>query len=233
MDSINQWTEKWAKEKGMNVWFETETTSTNAIAKQKMRHFEVYLTDHQTAGRGRGGAHWHEGEKHGTLLSSWTFTLNSPPQPIASPLFGLAVYTSLKSAWPQLPFSLKAPNDIYLGDKKLAGLLIEGVSIGKESLLVVGLGMNVFSYPKELNTATHIAGHTPVDFAHWVKFLDPLYSYFNEMAVLATDTDMPEAFCHQLREALNYFPLKDERVVEVDARGNIITDQDVIRWFDL
>ncbi len=233
MESINQWTKKWADSKDLRVWFERETSSTNSIAKQKGRDFEIYLTDHQTQGRGRGGAQWHEGENQGTLLSSWTFLLNSPPQPIASPLFGLALYTSLKSAWPDATFSLKAPNDVYLGQKKLAGLLIEGVSMGNESLLIVGLGLNVHSFPREIPTATHLESQVSVNYENWVKFLDPLYSYFNEMAILATDTEMPKSFCHQLKEALNYFPLKDETIVEVDARGNIITKDSVIRWFDL
>ncbi len=233
MSSVNEWTKKWADSKGIKVWFEKETTSTNSIAKEQAREYELYLTDHQTKGRGRGGAHWHEGENSGTLLSSWTFLLNSPPQPIASPLFGLAVYLSLKSAWPMLPFSLKAPNDIYLFDKKLAGLLLEGISTGNQSLLVVGLGLNVHSHPKEVATATDLASQISVTAENWAKFLDPLFSYFNEMAVLSTDSEMPESFCHQLKEALNYFPLKEDVVIEVDTRGNIITNDDVIRWFDL
>lgn len=233
MRSINQWTKKWADLQGLTYWFKPETTSTNAIAKQKGGEFKLYLTDHQTQGRGRGGAHWHEGESAGTLLSSWTFLLSSSPQPIASPLFGLAVYLSLKSAWPLLPFGLKAPNDIYLGDKKMAGLLIEGVSMGTQSLLVIGLGINVFSYPKDVPTAVHLESKTTVNYENWVQFLDPLYSYFNEMAVLSTAGEMPTSFCHQLKDALNNFPLKEDQVIEVDARGNIITGGDIIRWFDL
>lgn len=233
MRSINQWTKKWADLRGLNFWYEPETTSTNLIAKQKGRDFEVYLTDHQTQGRGRGGAQWQEGDVNGTLLSSWTFLLNSSPQPIASPLFGLAVYSSLKSVWPELQFSLKAPNDIYLGDKKLAGLLIEGVSMGSQSLLVIGLGLNVFSAPTSVPTATYLESKTTVNEESWVQFLDPLHSYFNEMAVLSTATEMPTSFCHQLKDALNYFPLKEEPVTDVDPRGNIISGDDVIRWFDL
>ncbi|OQW46587.1 MAG: hypothetical protein A4S09_05235 [Proteobacteria bacterium SG_bin7] len=233
MESINQWTKKWADSKGLKVWFEKETTSTNSIAKQNGGDFEIYLADRQTQGRGRSGAHWSEGENYGTLLSSWTFILNSPPQPIASPLFGLAVYTALKSTWPNESFSLKAPNDIYLGQKKLAGLLIEGISRGDESLLIVGLGLNVHSFPLEITTATHLESRVSVAYENWVQFLDPLYSYFSEMAILATDTEMPESFCRQLKEALNYFPLKDESVIEVDAHGNIITEDSVIKWFDL
>ena len=233
MESINQITKELATEKGLTVCYESETVSTNLKAKELGKTNDLYLTDHQTQGRGRGSAHWHDTASGTCLLSSWTFQLNQPPQPIASPLFGVALYMALKNIWPNGDFSLKAPNDIYLGDKKLAGLLIEATSTGANTLLVVGLGINIFDHPKEVTVATHLTTGVKFTAEAWSKFLDVLITYFNEMAVLSTANEMPAPICHQLQMALNLNPNIEDLVSEVDRRGNIITKNGVIRWFDL
>ncbi len=233
MDSISQWTRDWSIQRNLDVWFQPETTSTNTIAKQTPGKYHLYLTDHQYMGRGRGGSSWHNTRPGENLLSSWVFSLPTPPQPIASPLFGLAVYTSLKTIWPNFAFSLKAPNDVYLANKKVAGLLLEVISAGEEYHLIVGLGLNVFSHPSEVEHADHIASVAKVDVTKWFQFLDTLQTYFRSMAEISIESEIPNSFCEQLCVALNYFPLKEKVVLKVHPNGDIVTDEDVIKWFDL
>lgn len=78
---------------------------------------------------------------------TWSFAVDSPPQPITAPLVGLSLFRAAHSCWPELGFALKAPNDLLLDDGKVAGLLTESVSCGTQHRLLIGLGMNVFSNP--------------------------------------------------------------------------------------
>ena len=48
---------------------------------------------------------------------------------------------------------VKWPNDVLVGDRKLAGLLSERIEIGNASLVVVGVGLNVTLRDDELPTA--------------------------------------------------------------------------------
>ena len=55
--SVGTATQGWAKKSQIPVWYEAETTSTNLIAKENplaAGPICLYLTDHQTHGRGRG-----------------------------------------------------------------------------------------------------------------------------------------------------------------------------------
>jgi BirA family biotin operon repressor/biotin-[acetyl-CoA-carboxylase] ligase len=64
---------------------------------------------------------------------------------------GLSLYRAF-GHHPELKFSdqfyIKPPNDLYLGKKKVAGLLIEVVSQGPDHhQVIIGLGLNLFSHP--------------------------------------------------------------------------------------
>ena len=230
-DSVSQWTIDWCKIRNKRTWYQASTTSTNQIAKEQGTTFDVYLTDHQSQGRGRKNSEWLDVAGGSSLLSSWTFKLSKPPQPIASPLFGLAVFTSLKTVWPNLPFSLKAPNDVYLGDKKIAGILLEVVSTGSEHLMILGLGLNVFASPESLPHATYLSTMgVLVTNTDWQRFLDVLQTYFTEMANLSMHQEMPSGLCEQIKTALNHFPLKKAYVDKVEANGHIVTEVSSTPW---
>ncbi len=102
----------------------------------------LYLTDHQTAGRGRGGAAWWSGE------GGLAFTLLTGEVPIAGaqiPRLSLGVGVALCEALEPMagqPVQLKWPNDIMVRGRKLAGVLIE-VPGGGPPRLAIGIGINV------------------------------------------------------------------------------------------
>ena len=79
---------------------------------------------------------------HGPMLSPHS------PQPIMAPLIGLALLKSCQFVWPNLKLSLKAPNDLFLMHKKVAGLLTESIQQGDKHRLIIGLGMNINDHPQ-------------------------------------------------------------------------------------
>jgi BirA family biotin operon repressor/biotin-[acetyl-CoA-carboxylase] ligase len=122
----------------------------------------VVLADHQTAGRGQHGRPWVAPDGAALLFS----VVLRPPLPVARwreiPLAtGCAVAEALETVAP-VRATLKWPNDVLIGERKLAGILAEGVA-GAPPLVIVGIGVNVSQQepdwsPGLAGTAASLAG---------------------------------------------------------------------------
>ena len=116
----------------------TNTLMKELLAKGEWPEGERFLyTAFQTAGRGQAGNGW-ESEEGKNLLCS----ILLPPK---KELFDLNVLTAV--AVQRLlgeGFTIKWPNDIYYGDKKIAGILVENAILGSEvKYSIAGIGLNV------------------------------------------------------------------------------------------
>lgn len=117
----------------------------------------------QRAARGRMGRRWRS-PIGGCWLSVLIRDIDSSALEPLSPRLGLAVAQALEQAIPALPkLALKWPNDILLGRRKLAGVLVEARwRGGSPEWLTVGLGVNISNpIPAELElSATAVAAVT-------------------------------------------------------------------------
>jgi len=97
----------------------------------------------QDAGRGRHGRAWETVE--GNFLGSTIVQLrgDDPPAPALALAAGLALIEAVEVAAPDAPLSLKWPNDLMLGDAKLAGILLERSG----DKVVAGFGVNLAAAP--------------------------------------------------------------------------------------
>ena len=133
---------------GFTVEIVPQIDSTNSELMRRARNGQLdpvlLVAERQTAGRGRLGRDWQSetsapGDQGGASL---TFSLGLPLQPRdwsgLSLAVGLAVVQSLH---PDL--RLKWPNDVWLDQRKLAGILIETTSIGPQRYAVIGVGINL------------------------------------------------------------------------------------------
>jgi len=125
----------------------------------------VVVADLQTAGQGTHGRTWHAAA--GTsLLASWLFR----PAPAEPGLFALLAGVAVARALERLGMpeaSLKWPNDVEAGQKKVAGALAHATTDGEGGSLVLGIGVNVHQtkddFPVELRasaTSLALTGHT-------------------------------------------------------------------------
>ncbi|MBK9302763.1 MAG: biotin--[acetyl-CoA-carboxylase] ligase [bacterium] len=125
----------------------------------------VAVARRQSAGRGRLGRRWHG---QGGLLMSW----NIDPVP-SPPVAGLAVWTGLTAVLALeeltgLPVRLKWPNDVFLGGRKLGGILLDFMVLTPRPRLVAGLGLNVGRLPPDLPPDVRArAAVLPPDPARW------------------------------------------------------------------
>ena len=128
----------------------TNTLMKEMIAKGEWQAGEEYLyTGFQTAGRGQSGNGW-ESEEGKNLLCS--ILISRQPSAVRSQPFYLnvavsvAVHRMVDSQFSILSsqLTIKWPNDIYYGDRKIAGILIENALFGSElKYAVAGIGLNV------------------------------------------------------------------------------------------
>ncbi len=134
------------------VEFHRELPSTNDLALQHATHEELdtpflVLTEYQTAGRGRGGNKWWSapGALTFSLVLDTSISTDAPTgacDPRLSVTTALSLHDALSQYVPPGDVRLKWPNDVYLGSRKVAGILLEQSS-ACPGRLVVGVGINV------------------------------------------------------------------------------------------
>jgi len=121
------------------------TTSTNDDARDpKYRHGDIVRTEHQTAGRGQRGHAWSSPAGENLLFSVVLepVFLATNEQFLLSQTVALAL-TDLFGAY-GIDTRIKWTNDIYAGDRKLVGILIEHALSGDRlARTIAGIGINV------------------------------------------------------------------------------------------
>jgi BirA family biotin operon repressor/biotin-[acetyl-CoA-carboxylase] ligase len=122
-----------------------DSTNTELMRRARAGRLEPVLlvAEQQTAGRGRLGRQWFsEADAATPQASALTFSLGLPLAPRDWSGLSLAVGVSVvQSLHPDL--QLKWPNDVWLHDRKLAGILIETASLGDVRYAVIGIGINL------------------------------------------------------------------------------------------
>ncbi|OBP17067.1 biotin--[acetyl-CoA-carboxylase] ligase [Rheinheimera sp. SA_1] len=126
------------------------TDSTNSQLMRRLQDGQqlikgsVLVAEAQTTGRGRRGNSWFSPFGANLYFSMyWQLEQGIQGAMGLSLVIGVAVAEVLEQQY-QLPVRLKWPNDIYLADKKLAGILIELAGQSHAQCdLVIGLGLNL------------------------------------------------------------------------------------------
>lgn len=152
-----------------NVLVRDKLPSTNTLAKelaaQGAPEGTLVVAEEQTAGRGRMGRVWLSPPAK-NLLFSILLRPAVPPNQVFSLTMTLALSSiSAVEASTGVSPLIKWPNDLYVGSKKLGGILTEfSVSGGGVEYAVLGLGLNVNwspgSNPEMLYPATSVMAET-------------------------------------------------------------------------
>lgn len=134
------------------------TTSTNDEARGvEYGHMDVVWAGRQSAGRGQRGHTWHSREGDNLTFSVVLTPLFLPvvEQFMLSEVVALALVDALEEYG--VACRIKWTNDIYAGDNKIAGVLIEqslsGDTIAR-TIVGVGLNVNQSSFPDDLPNPT-------------------------------------------------------------------------------
>lgn len=143
---------------------ELDSTNSEALRRLKKSPFPAQWTTiqalYQTAGRGQGNNGWFSSPRKNLLCSF----IHYPPGWEVENLFRLTQVQSLcvramisktlnHQGNSSAKVSIKWPNDIYINDQKVAGILIQNSLLGKKiqwSVLGLGLNVNETDFPADL-----------------------------------------------------------------------------------
>jgi len=122
-----------------------ETASTNALVADRAREGApdglVVMAEHQTAGRGRLDRTWET--PPGTALT-FSMLLRPTAPPATWPWLPLLTGLGAATALQRLGYAatVKWPNDVLIGERKVGGILVERVETPTGAAAVVGIGIN-------------------------------------------------------------------------------------------
>ena len=124
--------------------------STNAFLQRQQSECDirnwVVSADEQTAGKGMGSNSW-ESEVGKNLTFSLAADMSFLPaerQFLLSEAVPLGIVEVLDKLLPVEKLSIKWPNDIYYGNRKLAGILINStIKANMMGISIIGIGLNV------------------------------------------------------------------------------------------
>ena len=158
----------------------TNNFAANLIKAKKVENGTIILTDCQTEGRGQRGRVWQSDANLNLLCSIVVY-----PELTADKAFYLSMITALalseaiddmvndENTW------IKWPNDVLIGNKKVAGILIENQLQGDKinsSIIGVGVNINQIDFGDELRaTSIKKAYNVELDIR---EFLDYFYDEF-------------------------------------------------------
>jgi len=206
-------------------------------AKTKPPEGTVVRAANQTAGRGQLGSQWHSSAGENLLLSiifypSW---LEVRAQFYLSMAVALALRDLAATFVSQESCKIKWPNDLYLQDKKAAGILIQSsVSGSNLQSAVIGIGLNVnqLDFPLELPNATsltHLLGqpqHLDMVADRLFECVEKRYLQLKSGQRLAIKTEY-EANLWRLGQVARFVRTADNVVFEGVIRG--VSDQGLLQ----
>jgi BirA family biotin operon repressor/biotin-[acetyl-CoA-carboxylase] ligase len=114
-----------------------------ALAAAGAEDRTVVVADYQAAGRGRRGRTW-EAAAGQSLLS--TIVVRPRLAPVQWPAYSLATAVAVAEALARtaaLAARLKWPNDLLIGGRKIAGILLESRIVGDTATAVIAIGVGV------------------------------------------------------------------------------------------
>lgn len=154
-------------DKSVKIKFFEEIDSTNTQAKRdlaekngKSLHKTVYVAAKQTSGRGRLGRPFYSPEETGIYLSIVYSNGNIEKPALVTASAGVAVARALKKIY-DADAKIKWVNDVFVGGKKVCGILTEGSANFETGLIeaaVVGIGINISTNKNQPDELKNIAG---------------------------------------------------------------------------
>lgn len=211
----------------MLIELETVDSTNNYIRNHldELDNYSLVTAKHQTKGKGRITRSWYDDKN--SLTSSVLIKDVKGDIKHLSLIASYACFTALKEL--NLDVKIKWPNDIYYGDKKLCGILIETIITDKiDAIIGFGINTNTKAFPDNLNaTSIFLEKGVEVDNVKLSKRVLELivlaYEKLDYSEVVLINKN--NAYLMNKKVRLNYYGDGIEGIViDLDENGNIIID---------
>jgi BirA family transcriptional regulator, biotin operon repressor / biotin---[acetyl-CoA-carboxylase] ligase len=113
------------------------------LAESGAPEWAVVIADHQTAGRGQHGRTWFSTPGSALLFSILIRPASVEAMSLLPIRTALAIVRALHHLHPVREVTVKWPNDLIIVDRKVGGILCEGIIRGEQQYAVVGVGINI------------------------------------------------------------------------------------------
>lgn len=126
-----------------NLEFVDSIDSTNLALARKyelLADFYVLVSAEQTAGQGRAGRSWVSEKGSSISLSVLLRPVHQQNSSLVTLLIAVSAHQALHKLFPEIALSIKWPNDLLIGERKLAGIL---ASLNPDQSIVAGIGINL------------------------------------------------------------------------------------------
>jgi BirA family biotin operon repressor/biotin-[acetyl-CoA-carboxylase] ligase len=192
-------------------------TAAMAAAAEGAAEGSVFLTEEQTAGRGRGTNSWQSPRSTG-IYCSVVVRPSLPPSEVLvlSLAAGLAVRAAILQVDSRVTPDLKWPNDVLVDGKKVCGILAEmNAEATRVRYIVVGIGINVNqeNFPQELQ-ATSLRLVTGSEWSRVELAAALLKSLDREYRELLEDSDARDSILRRFAENSSWAKGKKVRIEE-------------------
>jgi BirA family biotin operon repressor/biotin-[acetyl-CoA-carboxylase] ligase len=181
------------KNKADILWLESAESSNDEARKaiDSLDNLSVVAVRCQTSGRGQGTHSWESapGENLTFSVVLKDFDISPKEQIAISQITALSVVDLLSRY--EVAAKIKLPNDIYVGTKKICGILIENSLCGNNlrwSIVGIGININQTVFPSHLPNPTSLllempVGQNPVQSTPQVQHLElnKLLTQFHEI----------------------------------------------------
>jgi BirA family biotin operon repressor/biotin-[acetyl-CoA-carboxylase] ligase len=162
----------------------TSTSDEAWLAAKTAADGELFLAEHQTAGRGRMGRTWESAKGLG-LYGSFIvkLKLEAGKAPYLTSSIALSFANTIEQ-FVHLPAEIKWPNDVLIGGRKVAGILVESRS-GFPDTFVVGFGLNVNHTVRDFGALDGVATSLRIERRggpiNRIRLLRPLIFYLDSV----------------------------------------------------
>jgi BirA family transcriptional regulator, biotin operon repressor / biotin---[acetyl-CoA-carboxylase] ligase len=228
---------------GQNLVYFTRVDSTNKLAAELFRNNlaengAVVVSDYQTAGKGQREKEWESNPYENLMfsigLNSVTYFSHNPF--LLNKCITLALCNYMKDILPNTQVKIKWPNDIFVDNRKISGILVENTFIGQQlAYSIIGIGINVnqpFEHYQHIN-ATSIfekKGYAQDRLEIFEDILEEIDANIIDLMNGETNT-INEAFNKNLLgyQTTNSFLINNEEVlaqiIGCDSDGHLILNQ--------
>ena len=162
--------------------------STNTYLKQNYKQLENFTfvsADIQTQGRGRNNRKW-DSDNNNLLFSLLIKDKNILKKVNEVSIISAYIIIKVLQEYGIDDLSIKWPNDVYAGNKKICGILLESISTNELECLIVGVGVNVNQSEFDLDynaTSMNIINNTDIDISSLKKNVYSKFeSYLNSVS---------------------------------------------------
>jgi BirA family biotin operon repressor/biotin-[acetyl-CoA-carboxylase] ligase len=226
----------------LSVVDSTNNYAAKLISEGKIQNGSVIMADFQTNGRGQRGNTWQSVSSENLMFSLVFQPIGiTPDQQIRLSWYTAVIWIKCLHRF-SIAAQIKWPNDIFVGENKLGGILIEQQILGNTiAWSIVGCGMNVNAHPELKNTSS-IFEQTQVHFKPRTVLNEFLELFNGHLDLLYSNHDKLKAdFEAELWGKYTIQQFEDvkgqlwkAKIMGVDALGRLVLEQnDELLHFDL